>query len=839
MSNSFIENVNMLAANLPTNVSATLADLADVDLTKVDKVTGKGLSSNDYTGLEKTKLSNIAEGANNYTHPTKHPATIIDGAANPSKILKTDALGNVGFGDVSWSEVGGKPSAFTPITHSHGDGDITGLEYSKIANKPSVFPPSSHSHGDADLSAIDYSKITNKPLSFPASSHAHAEYEVKSNKDIGGGYAGIGANGKISSALLPDLNVSEVFPNVPSEAGMLALGAGLGDIAVRSDLLDIAWICINIPSNVIGNWRQLNSTGQVTSVNGYVGAVNLNKADVGLDNIDNTSDSLKPISNATQTALDLKAPTSHVGSRGNAHTNATTTEAGFMAAADKTKLDGIAASAEVNQNAFSNIAVSGQTTVAADSKTDTLTIIAGTNVSITTDATNDTITINANDTAVGWSEITSKPTTVSGFGLTDVYTKTEIDTKTTTVSTTTIGTIGAYGFGVGIAPEPLVASFGLYPMSGYDDYLSDNYGNYIDATGSVMVFVPKFYYKITNDITSPFNGTKVEVSNTATAGFVIHRAFVNNGVIQDGFFFDKYICGKQNSKFVSKRNIDPCSTHTAKNPILGITGVTANTNDKIFQAVKSRGANYAVPTMFMYNALALISLAHAQSATVATAAWMDISPFTPKGCNNSALKDVNDASIVYVTAGNVTYPASPLNASVSDSVFAKITHNGQKCGITDLNGNMWEVASGFVQSTADVFHILKESVDIKTLTGLVVTDATDNWNTANYDALTLPFTPDETSVTFGNGTSAVFSGSVDTASNDYRLDMCGVPLSTGGAPARFGGDSLWKYSLASMCPIVGGYWSSSSSAGVWARTWNRSRTHSDTIVGGRACLLGA
>lgn len=47
----------------------------------------------------------------------------------------------------------------------------------------------------------------------------------------------------------------------------------------------------------------------------------------------------------------------------------------------------------VNQNAFSNIAVSGQSTVAADSATDTLTLAAGSNISITTDATNDKITI--------------------------------------------------------------------------------------------------------------------------------------------------------------------------------------------------------------------------------------------------------------------------------------------------------------------------------------------------------------------------------------------------------------------------------------------------------------
>jgi hypothetical protein len=44
-------------------------------------------------------------------------------------------------------------------------------------------------------------------------------------------------------------------------------------------------------------------------------------------------------------------------------------------------------------NSFANIAVSGQTTVAADSNTDTLTLVAGTGISLTTNATTDAITI--------------------------------------------------------------------------------------------------------------------------------------------------------------------------------------------------------------------------------------------------------------------------------------------------------------------------------------------------------------------------------------------------------------------------------------------------------------
>ena len=49
----------------------------------------------------------------------------------------------------------------------------------------------------------------------------------------------------------------------------------------------------------------------VQSVAGRTGTITLAKADVGLGNVDNTSDANKPISTATQTALDGKAATSH------------------------------------------------------------------------------------------------------------------------------------------------------------------------------------------------------------------------------------------------------------------------------------------------------------------------------------------------------------------------------------------------------------------------------------------------------------------------------------------------------------------------------------------------
>jgi len=113
-------------------------------------------------------------------------------------------------------------------------------------------------------------------------------------------------------------------------------------------------------------------------------------------------------SHPTQAAIDVDATNNgvnvidrvvvdtlgHVTSVGTRNlSEATTSAAGVMSPTDKTKLNGIAAGAEVNQNAFTTVAVAGQSDVVADGKTDTLTLAAGTGVTLTTNAGTDTVTI--------------------------------------------------------------------------------------------------------------------------------------------------------------------------------------------------------------------------------------------------------------------------------------------------------------------------------------------------------------------------------------------------------------------------------------------------------------
>ena len=94
------ENVFYLVMNSTTNHydiyakidgAMELIDDTTVDLSNyVEKVAGKGLSTNDFTDALLSKLNGIAEGANNYTHPASHDATMINEDSTHRFVSDTD-----------------------------------------------------------------------------------------------------------------------------------------------------------------------------------------------------------------------------------------------------------------------------------------------------------------------------------------------------------------------------------------------------------------------------------------------------------------------------------------------------------------------------------------------------------------------------------------------------------------------------------------------------------------------------------------------------------------------------------------------------------------------------
>jgi hypothetical protein len=130
-----------------------------------------------------------------------------------------------------------------------------------------------------------------------------------------------------------------------------------------------------------GDKGDKGADGLTTSVNGVTqvgGAITLTKADIGLANIDNTADIVKPISKPTQISLNLKVD--KVTGKGLSTSDYTD--------AEKTKLAGIAAGAEVNVNADWN-ATSGDAlilnkpTIPAAANGSETKIGGGTNIKVT------------------------------------------------------------------------------------------------------------------------------------------------------------------------------------------------------------------------------------------------------------------------------------------------------------------------------------------------------------------------------------------------------------------------------------------------------------------------
>lgn len=113
--------------------------------------------------------------------------------------------------------------------------------------------------------------------------------------------------GTLPSSVLPALAINDTFV-VATQAAMLALTAQRGDIAKRTDLNGQAFVLSADAPGTLANWIALNTTSDVTSVNSQTGVVVLTKTDVGLSNVDNTSDATKPVSTAQAAAdaLNLK-----------------------------------------------------------------------------------------------------------------------------------------------------------------------------------------------------------------------------------------------------------------------------------------------------------------------------------------------------------------------------------------------------------------------------------------------------------------------------------------------------------------------------------------------------
>lgn len=467
----------------------------------------------------------------------------------------------------------------------------------------------------------------------------------------------------------------------------------------------------------------------------------------------------------------------------------------------------------------------------------------------------------------------------------------------------TIGLAGLRGFGVGCCrPELLPDDIATLP--GTYDRFSANYGNYIHLpSASIVCFVPSHYIDVqsTGNTSAPTYGMKVVISSTQSGNGVLAKAFRNNNAELTGVFVDKYQgsnvrpdgSGRPNSTdglpgtlpstggvFASRPLHWPVSASsvsgTLRSPlsycnstVLNPAATTpANTFTGIWAACKSRGVDWYPIPVWVRIQLAYLSLAHSQalldgtgtpvSGATTNAAWMDTAPYAPKGNNNSGF-DINKATLTFArtdiggatVAGWAGEPSRAFTGAARIGTLSAVehtTHNGQLCGIVDVNGNQRDIAPGVTNSTGAnsgyrVFSDLDDYTTVSSNTNI----------TSAPNVITLAVNSLDDGIWWGNDNawsylipdvSGTYYHSSTWGANATRKAMaeCGLPRQAGTSGTQtstniFGGDGFYRAHTNGLIPVTGGLYNDGANSGVFMVNLSTASGANNQYTGGRAVRL--
>lgn len=314
------------------------------------------------------------------------------------------------------------------------------------------------------------------------------------------------------------------------------------------------------------------------------------------------------------------------------------------------------------------------------------------------------------------------------------------------------GEIGGLGAGVAYLPET-AATVGLTPMNGANDTSHENFGNFVDSDDNVFVCIPLMFYKADTDTRNEafYNKPNIYISYVPKEGYAPFYAFKkSDDTYVPCVFVSKYLMGigrvkgksKDHQKAISKKNQDAVSSTSSDNycSIKQIPGCQPK-NNNFFKAANSMNEHTVLHYAAMRFVYYMVAEAHMQAAvrkfgSISSVpsficAYLDVVPYFPKGCNNNNLGDRDDRSIRY-TQGAFSLENCGMTGSCSTP--AKTSFNGQKCGIVDMGGLVYEVDAGYIVAE---YGVHTQTFALKGIDLLKSLNENTYTNTENYIQLDL------------------------------------------------------------------------------------------------------
>lgn len=283
---------------------------------------------------------------------------------------------------------------------------------------------------------------------------------------------------------------------------------------------------------------------------------------------------------------------------------------------------------------------------------------------------------------------------------------------------------------------------------------------------------------------------------SANCGTGRHEAFIVNGVNKSEIFYGTYPGIVVGSEFVSQPMVHP----------------SVSRNFDTFRiAAAANGAGWHL-------------VSNAERAAVALWCWTN--GFQPRGNNNWGRDITNTWETARRTDGLMPGVASGDGATLTGSGPVSWRHDNSATGISDMNGNVWEWATGMrindgeiqvlennnaADNTADVSStsILWKAID--GATGALV--APGSANTVKYAA------SGTTAYTLVRASGTSFEGMTNPGATPVSAAALAKLTSIGMYPVAASGlgtDIFYLGMTGERVPVFGGYWSVSGGAGVFA-----------------------